>query len=92
MRLDERKRAAQIAVDLSRKQDGAVIIHVGALNSRDAMELTEHAAEVFNAFDEFCLPELLYGDHGHRLAADSCMAEDAIILGSSIRVTAHSAV
>ncbi len=46
MRLDERKRAAQIAVDLSREHDGTVIIHVGASNSRDAMELAEHAADI----------------------------------------------
>ena len=43
---EERKRAAEIAVELSRKHDGTVIVHVGASNSRDAMMLAEHAAEI----------------------------------------------
>lgn len=46
MRLDERKRAAQIAVDLSKEYDGTVIVHIGSGNTRDAVELASHAAEV----------------------------------------------
>ena len=46
MSLEERKRAAEIAVQLSREHDGTVIIHVGASNSRDAVMLAEHAAEI----------------------------------------------
>lgn len=45
MRLPERKRAAEIAVEVSRDFGGVVIAHVGADSSRDAMELAEHAAQ-----------------------------------------------
>ena len=45
MRLQERQRAAEIAVELSRKSGGKVILHVGAENTRDAVELTTHGAE-----------------------------------------------
>lgn len=45
MRLDQRKQAAEIAVDISSRHNGTVIVHVGALNSRDAVELAEHAAK-----------------------------------------------
>ena len=44
MPLSDRKRAAEIAVDLSRDREGTVIVHVGSSNSRDAMELAEHAS------------------------------------------------
>ena len=44
MRLEERKRAAEIAMELSRDRHGTVIVHVGASNTRDAIELAEHAA------------------------------------------------
>ena len=44
MRLEERKRAAEIAIQLSPPYGGKVIVHVGALNTRDAVELAEHAA------------------------------------------------
>jgi len=45
MRLDERKRAIEIAVDVARKHGRAVITHVGTTNTRDAAELAAHAAE-----------------------------------------------
>ena len=44
MRVDERKRATEIAVEASRPFDGTVIVHVGAIGTRDALELAEHAA------------------------------------------------
>lgn len=46
MRPEERKRAAEIAVEVSRKYEGTVIVHVGTSNSRGAMELAAHAAEI----------------------------------------------
>jgi N-acetylneuraminate lyase len=46
MRLNERKRAAEIAVELSREFSGTVIVHVGSGNTRDAAELARHAADV----------------------------------------------
>ena len=47
MRLDERKQAAEIAVNVSRHHHRKVIVHVGSpSNSRDAIELAEHASEV----------------------------------------------
>ena len=46
MRLSERKRATEIAADISKKHNGVVITHVGAMSSRDAVELAEHAATV----------------------------------------------
>ena len=45
MRLQERKRAAEIAVELSRTSGGKVILHVGAECTRDAVELTTHGAQ-----------------------------------------------
>ncbi len=45
MRLDERKRAVEIAVECSQRYNGKVIVHVGAGNLRDAIELAEHAAQ-----------------------------------------------
>lgn len=42
----ERKRAAEIAVDIAKKFDGKVIVHVGASNTRDAVDLAEHAASI----------------------------------------------
>jgi N-acetylneuraminate lyase len=44
MHLSERKRATEIAVDVSKKHNGTVITHVGAMSSRDAVELAKHAA------------------------------------------------
>ena len=44
MRLAERKRATEIAVDVSKGHGGVVITHVGAMSSRSAVELAEHAA------------------------------------------------
>lgn len=44
MRLEERKRAAEIASELSRESGGTLIVHVGAASTRDAVELAEHAA------------------------------------------------
>ena len=44
LRLEERRRLAEIAVEVSKPHGGTVICHVGANNSRDAVELAEHAA------------------------------------------------
>lgn len=44
-RPDERKRGAEIACELGRQHQRKTIVHVGALNSREAMALAEHAAE-----------------------------------------------
>ena len=44
LRPEERKRAAEIAIELSPKYNGKVIVHVGTLNTRGAVELAEHAA------------------------------------------------
>ena len=44
LRLEERKRLAEIAVEISKPYGGVVICHVGANNTRDGMELAEHAA------------------------------------------------
>ena len=46
MRLSERKRATEIAVNVSKDFQGVVISHVGATNNRDACELAAHAAKV----------------------------------------------
>ena len=46
MRLDERKRAAELAVEISRDEDGLAILHIGCYNTRDAVELAEHAAKI----------------------------------------------
>ncbi|MCX6992894.1 MAG: dihydrodipicolinate synthase family protein [Kiritimatiellaeota bacterium] len=46
MRLDERKRATEIAAKVSKDFKGVVITHVGATNNRDACELGAHAAKV----------------------------------------------
>src|SRR3990172_6329121 len=45
MHLDERKRAVEIAVKISKQYNGAVIMHVGTSSTRDAMELAGHAAK-----------------------------------------------
>ncbi len=44
MNLDERKRAVEIAVEVSLSHNAKVIAHVGCTNTRDAIDLTEHAA------------------------------------------------
>lgn len=44
MKPEERKRAAGIAVSLSKKNDGKVIVHVGASDSSIAIELAEHSS------------------------------------------------
>ena len=46
MRIEERKAATRVAVEVSKPTHGAVIVHVGTTNSRDSMELAEHAASV----------------------------------------------
>jgi N-acetylneuraminate lyase len=46
MRLSERKRAAEIGVEVARQFGGVSIVHIGALNSRDAIELAGHAAQI----------------------------------------------
>ncbi len=46
MHPQERKRAAEIALELSKEFAGTVIVHVGTSNTRDAAELAEHAAGV----------------------------------------------
>ncbi len=46
MHLDERKLAAEITGEISRQFNGTAIIHVGTLQTRDALELAAHAAEV----------------------------------------------
>ncbi len=46
MQLAERKRATEIAVTVSAKQNGTVITHVGAKDIDDAIELAEHACSV----------------------------------------------
>jgi len=46
LRLEERKRAADIAVSIAKKFDGTTIVHIGTSNTRDAIELAEHAALV----------------------------------------------
>ena len=44
MRLQERKRATEIAVEVSKPFAGTVIVHLGTSNTRDSVELAEHAA------------------------------------------------
>jgi len=44
MRLDERKRATEIAVEVSKRYSGTVIVHTGTSNTRDSAGLAEHAA------------------------------------------------
>lgn len=46
MHLSERKRAVEIAVELSRDFGGKTIVHVGTHNTRDSLELAEHSAKV----------------------------------------------
>ena len=46
MQIAERKAAAQISVEVSKRYAGKVIVHVGTSNSRDSQELAEHAAVV----------------------------------------------
>ena len=41
---EERKRAVQIAVEISRKYGGKTIVHVGTSNTRDSAALAVHAA------------------------------------------------
>ncbi len=45
MPIADRKRAAEIAVKMSASSKGKVIVHVGAQNTRDSVELAVHAAE-----------------------------------------------
>ncbi len=45
MLVEERNRAAQIAVEIGNKYGGQTIVHVGTSNSRDSMRLAEKAAE-----------------------------------------------
>lgn len=45
MRIDERKRAAEIAIESGRKYGGISVVHIGANSTRDAMELAEHATK-----------------------------------------------
>lgn len=45
MSLKDRKRAAELAVRVSREFNGKVIVHIGAPNTRDAVDLALHAAE-----------------------------------------------
>ena len=44
MRLEERKRAAEIAIDKAKQFNGTTIVHIGSGNTRDAIELAQHAA------------------------------------------------
>lgn len=44
MRLQERKRAAEIAVEIAKANNGSTLVHVGAFSTRDAVELAAHAA------------------------------------------------
>ncbi len=44
--LDERRRAAEIAVELSGENKNTVIVHIGATNTRDAVCLAGHATEI----------------------------------------------
>jgi len=44
MKLDERRRAAEIAIPIAAKKNQKVIVHVGTNNTRDATALAEHAA------------------------------------------------
>ena len=46
MTVDERKRATELAVEVSRRDNGVVIVHVGSTSSRDAVLLAEHAAGI----------------------------------------------
>ncbi len=45
MLLSERKRAIEIAVQVSRPHGGTVVDHVGTRNTRDSVALAEHAAQ-----------------------------------------------
>ena len=45
MRPEERRLAAEITCEISEQFNGLAIIHVGALQTRDAMELAAHAAQ-----------------------------------------------
>ena len=45
MRVGERKRAAEIVAGIAREFNGATIVHVGAGNMRDSIELAEHAMD-----------------------------------------------
>ena len=46
MRLEERKAAVEIGVELCKKHDKFSLVQVGAYTMRDAVELAEHAAKV----------------------------------------------
>ncbi len=46
LRAEERKKAAETAVSLSKEFGGNAIIHVGATHQRDSVELAEHAASI----------------------------------------------
>jgi len=46
MRPEERMRAAELALQPSRDANGALIVHVGAASTREAIDLTEHAAKI----------------------------------------------
>ena len=46
MRIEERKEASKIAVDVSKQFSGIVIAHVGTNNTRDSIILAEHANNV----------------------------------------------
>lgn len=42
----DRKRAAELAVEVSREYSVKVIVHIGTLTTREAVELAIHAAEL----------------------------------------------
>jgi len=46
MRLDERKRAAELAVEAAKPHNAKIIVHVGTLHTRDAVELAQHAGKI----------------------------------------------
>lgn len=70
MLISERKRAIEIAVQVSRSCDGTVIDHVGARNSRDAILLAEHAAEAGAHAVSSMPPPLLTFDQLHEYYCD----------------------
>jgi N-acetylneuraminate lyase len=55
LRLEDRKRATEVAVQSSRATKGTVIVHAGTTNSRDSMELASHAAHA-GAQAVACMP------------------------------------
>ncbi|MFH1614548.1 MAG: dihydrodipicolinate synthase family protein [Planctomycetota bacterium] len=46
MGIDERKKLVEIVIDIAGKRNQAVIVHVGTNNTRQAVELAAHAAQV----------------------------------------------